>query len=347
VLVALTAGPFDGTIEDWDALVRAHPGATFFHQYRWLEVVEAVYGGSPHYLAARRDGDLVGVLPVMLRWVLGAGRVLISVPFADEGGMCVDGDEAEHALMAYTKALARDLRASYVELRQLSPLSAAETLCDTSRVVLRMPLPPGAEELWRSLSTKMRNRVRRARRDGLTCQVGGEDQVKAFYQVYARNMRDLGSPMHSMRFFQVLFTTFPGAALTVLIEHRDTVVGAAVAVQFGDTLTLLCASSLATHHTLYPNNLLYWRLFEVAIERGCSLGDFGRSPRETGIHYFKKQWGMEDCQLYRQFVPVLGRPTLGERRGSSAHRAFSLLWRRAPIGLATALGPPIFSRLPI
>ena len=345
--MALRAGAFDGTAEDWDALVRAHPGATFSHQHRWLQMVQAVYGGDPHYLAAWEDDQLVGVLPTMLRRVIGSGRVLLSVPFADEGGLCANGDEAEQALLASVEALARDLRVSFVALRQLTPLSAANMLCDTSRVVLRMPLPSAAEELSRNLSSNMRKKLRRAGRDGLTCQVGGQEQVRAFYRVYSHNMRDLGSPMHSRRFFEALFTEFPGAALTVLVTLGSTVVGAAVAVQFRDTLTVLCAHSLRSYHKLFPSNLLYWRLLEVAIERGCSLVDFGRSPRGSGIYEFKKLWGMEDCPLYRQFLPVLGTPKLGEGRDSFAHRAFALLWRKVPVGLATALGPPIFSRLPI
>jgi FemAB-related protein (PEP-CTERM system-associated) len=345
--VALRAGLFDGTPDDWDAFVKAHPGATFSQQYGWLQMVHAVYGGDSHYLAAWEDDRLVGVLPTMLRRVIGSGRVLISVPFADEGGMCANGEEAEQALLAAVEALARDLRASFVELRQLAPLSAANMLCDTSRVILRMPLPSKAEELSHGLSSNMRKKLRRAGRDGLTCQVGGQEQVKAFYHIYARNMRDLGSPMHSLRFFEALFTEFPGAALTVLVKLGEGVVGAAVAIQFGDILTVLCAHSLRAYHKLFPSNLLYWRLLEVAIERGCSIADFGRSPRGSGIYEFKKLWGMEDCDLHRQFIPVLGRPKLGEGRDSFAHQAFALLWRKVPVGLATALGPPIFSRLPI
>jgi len=343
----MRTGIFTGLRDEWDAYVREHPQATFAHQYEWLQMVHRVYGGRPYYLAAWENGRLVGVLPLMLRRLIGAGRVLTSIPFSDEGGVCASSGEAEQALVSLAGQLARELGAEHVELRQMQPLHLPDLACDKSRAILRMPLPAESEHLWQSLSVNMRKKVRRARRDGLTCQVGDAGFLRAFYGVYAQNMRDLGSPMHSLRFFEDLFEAFPEAAVAVHVKRGDQVAGAAVAIQFRDVLTVLCAHSLRALQKLFPNNLLYWKIFELAIERGCSLADFGRSPRGTGIYEFKKHWGMEECQLYRYILPVRGRPHLTDMRDSLAHRAFAFVWRRIPVGLAKTLGPPIFSRLPI
>ena len=193
----------------------------------------------------------------------------------------------------------------------------------------------------------MRKKVRRSMRDGLTAHVGSADGVGVFYDIYARNMRDLGSPMHAERFFDVLFATFPENALTVQIRLDDGVVGAAVAVWFGDVLTVICAHSLREHNRLFPNNLLYWTLFECAIERGCTVADFGRSPRGTGIHKFKLGWGMEECPLHYVRIPVRGEPETEDRREGSAYRAFSAVWRHTPMPVARFIGPRIFAKLPV
>jgi len=48
----------------WDAYVDAHPDATFFHQLGWRWLVERCFGHRPHYLTARRNGEIAGVLPL-------------------------------------------------------------------------------------------------------------------------------------------------------------------------------------------------------------------------------------------------------------------------------------------
>lgn len=341
------AKAFTGRPEEWDGFVQDHPEATFFHQHGWLQLIRDVYGGTPHYLAARDQGQIAGILPLLRRRLMGCGPILVSVPYADEGGLCATTAEGERALLTAADALGRETGANYVELRQLDRSPQDDLPSDNTRVILRMPLPPSVEELQRSLSSNMRKKVRRAGRDGLSAHDGGREGVRPFYHVYVRNMRDLGSPMHSLRFFEALFDRFPEAVLTVLIKRGEAVAGAAVAVQFRDVLTVLCAHSLRSYHKLFPNNLLYWRLFEVAIERGCTVADFGRSPRGSGIYEFKKLWGMEDHQLCCSILPLRRTPKLGERRDSVAYRIFSRIWQGVPIPVARVIGPAVFARLPL
>jgi len=52
---------------EWDALVAAHPGATGFHDWAWLELQSAIFGWRFHPLIVSHDGTAVGVFPVLLR----------------------------------------------------------------------------------------------------------------------------------------------------------------------------------------------------------------------------------------------------------------------------------------
>jgi FemAB-related protein (PEP-CTERM system-associated) len=343
----LTCRPFDDEPSVWNAFVRSHPDGTFFHQYEWLQVVREVYGGTPYYLAAYDDGRLVGVLPLMLRRVLGAGRILISVPFADEGGICANSSEAEQALLEAARVLGTNARAAYVELRQVDHALPGDFPCDLSRVTLVRALPATAEELWHSLDRKVRNQVRKAERAGLSVRHGGDDLLRGFYEVYARNTRDLGSPMHSLRFFTGVAYQFPSYVRVVTVALEKQVVGGALAAVHGITFTVPWAASLRAHFARCPNNLLYWRLLELAVEAGCRWFDFGRSGRDSGTYRFKKQWGSTERQLHYQFLPTLGRPAVHERREGLAYRAFARLWPHVPMPIARAVGPRIFARLPI
>lgn len=313
-----------------------------------MRLIEETYGGEPHYLAAYDGGQLVGVAPVMLRRVMGEGRVMYATPFADEGGLCALHPEVEALLIKRAVALGVEFSAGYLEVRQRMPLGG-DYPCDESRVSLDLALLADTETLWESLSKNMRKKVRRAQRDGLVAEVGGREHLADFYRIYAANMQELGSPMHSQRFFTGLFERFGEDVLSVLVRVGETreVAGAAVALQFRDVLAVLCAHSSRAHLHLFPNNLLYWTLLETAIRRGCTVADFGRSPRGTGIYEFKKSWHMEDHQLYYTRVPICAQPEVGERREGAAYRLFRTVWPRLPHFIARAIGPRIWARLPI
>jgi len=348
VITDISVREFEGEPAQWDEFVGSMPSARFSHQHAWMQLVKDVYGGEPHYLAAHSGAKLVGVLPVMLRKVIGEGRVLYATAFADEGGVCTQDPATEMALVAAALDLGHRLRASYLEVRQRAPLDGGFP-CDDSRVTLDMPLPDDSETLWDSLSKNMRKKVRRARRDGLVGEEGGPEFLSTFYDIYAANMQELGSPMHSRSFFEALFSRFGDSMLSVVIRlpEANAIAGAAVAMSYNGVLTVLCAHSLSGYTGLFPSNLLYWHLFEAGIARGCRVADFGRSPRDTGIYGFKKSWHMEDHQLHYTKVPICAEPAMGDGRESSAYALFRKVWPKVPKSLARAIGPRLWARLPI
>ena len=153
--------------------------------------------------------------------------------------------------------------------------------------------------------------------------------------------------MHSRRFFEGLFGAFPGACLTMLIKSGEKVAGAAVAVQFRDVLTVLCAHSLRSYHRLFPNNLLYWELMRRACEEGFRAFDFGRSSPNTGPAVFKMRWGARAEQLYWHYALPEGAPVPGETSSANPRfRLASALWRRMPRAVTDLVGPRLIAHLP-
>ena len=331
----------------WDRWIGGATGARLCHQHDWLQLVRDVYGGEPHYLAACRGDQISAAMPVMLRSVIGDGRVLISVPFADEGGIISDDEAAEEALLEGAREIMRDSRASRLELRQRHPAPGLQS--DVSRVNMEMALPDDAEHLWDDFKGKVRNQVRKAEKAGLTAHVADDTHAAIsddFYPVYCENTRDLGSPMHSERFFHEVADRFPDAGEIVTVSEGDSTVGSAYALLWRDRFAVPWASSLRRYFKKCPNNLLYWELMRVAIERECAVFDFGRSPVDSGTYRFKEQWGAEPCQLHYCHLGH-GSPEVGGNREGRVRRAFSSIWQKTPLPIARTIGPKIFARLPI
>jgi hypothetical protein len=179
-------------------------------------------------------------------------------------------------------------------------------------------------------------------RRGLAAQVGGPELLSSFFEVYARNMRDLGSPPHPRAFFAaVLQRLAPHAGLIAVRDDRGAVIGAGLFIRHGDVLSLPWVSSLRAAFSLNPNLLLYWELMRWGIAQGCAVFDFGRSTRGTGTYEFKRQWGAAEHPLYWHYWGPGASRRAGLRKESGGYRLMTRIWSKLPLGLATAVGTRI------
>jgi len=340
---------FTGSADEWDRWLEDVPGARFYQQYQWLQLIRDVYGGDPHYLVACRDDRIVGALPVMRRSVIGEGTVLYATPFADEGGCCTEEPEAEAELIEAALRIGEEAGASYLEVRQRTA-PVGDAVADQSRVNMEMDMPDEPDVLWDDFKGKGRNQVRKAGKSGLTAHLADDIHAaieEEFYPVYCENTRDLGSPMHAERFFHEVAERFPGAGVIVSVREGDITAGSAFAVRWADRFAVPWAASLRRYFRMCPNNLLYWELIRTAIDAGCRVFDFGRSPKGSGTYRFKEQWGAEPVQLHYCRYSHSGPVEAGEKREGAAYRLFTSVWRHMPLSIARRLGPRIFARLPI
>ncbi len=338
---------YTGDGKEWDAFVCRHNDSTFFHLMGWKSVVENTYGHEPLYLAARENGQIKGILPLFLMKHILFGRFLISVPFGDYGGICAHDEATAHALLNEAMRLVQDTQAKFLELRHIEEMNDRQLLTKTSRASLILQLDKDPEKLWKGLKPKVRNQVRKAKRAELETEIGGKALVQEFYDVYARNMRDLGTPVHSLSLFENILAEFPGNANVIVVKLGNRIIGGAVATYFRDTMEIPWASSLREFFPVCPNNLLYWAALEYGCLKGYKYFNFGRSPWESGTFRFKKQWGSEPVQLHYQYY-VNGSRGMPDYTPSTSSR-FDVgiwLWKRLPVGLTKVIGPKIISGIP-
>ena len=180
---AVRPGPLSVSIEtggsEWDAFLEGHPDATVEHLWGWREVYQRAFGHDCVYLAARRDGRVVGVLPLVRHrsWLF--GRFLLSLPFFNYAGVVAEDAAVCRALVDEAESIARAHGATHVELRhrerQLPDMPYQQKKLGFSR-----PLPETADALWTGLDRKVRNQVRKAQKDGLTRISGGVELARDF-----------------------------------------------------------------------------------------------------------------------------------------------------------------------
>jgi FemAB-related protein (PEP-CTERM system-associated) len=211
---------------------------------------------------------------------------------------------------------------------------------------MTLPLPESVDDLWKSLDRKVRNQVRKAQKEGLVTESGGAGLVKDFYRVFARNMRDLGTPVYSTRLFFETLRAFPDAARVHVVRHQGVPIAGAVSVHFRDTILVPWASALREYRHLCPNMLLYWHMLEGAIEAGARTFDFGRSSVGGGTHQFKQQWGARESILHWEYALLRNGEIPDHGPQSRKFGAAVETWKRLPLWLANRVGPAIVRHIP-
>jgi len=321
---------------EWDEFVSSARAATFFHRSAWLEAAQGCFGFAAHFLAARRAGRLVGVLPLgEMRPPFGRPR-LLSLPLAVEAGVCADDADARRALESAALALARALGAHEVELRDAAGPPAG-VYCR-----FRRALAASDEDDLASIPRKRRRMIRRARDSGLEAR--RDAGLEVFYDLYARGQQRLGTPLLPADWFETLLRRFPADSVLLTVFRRARPLAGVLAFEFRGTVLPYYAGSSDEALRCGANDFLYWELMRLARRRGLGVFDFGRSRRGSGAFDYKRHWGCEPEPLrYRRLV-LDGEPTPRASLDDPGLRLLRWGWRHVPLALGKRLGPPISRR---
>jgi len=312
----------------------------------WLLILKEGLGHVPFALEATRQGTTVGWLPLAyLRSTL-FGRYLASLPYLNSGGVQADDAMVANRLINHAVELGRELQVKHLELRHEQRVE--HPLLDATRsdkVHMRLELPSFPGPLWESFPAKVRNQVRKGEKSGLNVEWGHLDRLDDFYNVFARNMRDLGTPVYGQRLFAAILQHFDKAAEICAVRHEGRVIAAAMLIHGQGVTEVPSASSLREFNGTCANMLMYWNLLDRAIERGQAVFDFGRSTMDGNTYRFKKQWGAIPEPANWQYHLVTG-DTPNLRPDNPRYQRLIRIWQRLPVRVTRWIGPKIVRGIP-
>ncbi len=330
----------------WDAFVAAHPDGTHYHRAGWARVIGGVFGHrTPYRMAIGPDG-VEGVLPLVAFAHPLLGRYLVSVPFLNRGGIVAATARARAALRQDAERLLAETRSAYCELRHVARTD--ESLpARTNKVSMALPLDPDPDAVWKGLDAKVRNLVRKAQKSGLTVRPGDpERDLPAFYDVFAENMRDLGTPVYSPRLFEAVFREFPADAALTMVELGAETAAAGICLKHRGVTEIHWAASRRSLRAASPNMLLYWETIAGAARDGLAEFCFGRSTEGSGPHRFKKQWGAVPTPLHWEYLLAPGKEMPRLNPENPKLKLAIRTWQKLPLPLTRRIGPGIVRYLP-
>lgn len=330
----------------WDHFVMGHAQASGYHTLAWRAVISKAFGHRTYYLMARdEEGMIRGVLPLVLTKSPMFGCFLTSMAFFNYGGVLADCDEVRLALLSAVAELAKNVGAAHIELRQTEPIET-DWPARSRKVSMRLALPSDYESLLKAFPSKLRSQIRRAQKEGMDVRVGGEELLEDYYCVFARCMRDLGTPVYAKGFFQSIVEAFPKEVRLCVVSLKGIPLASGLLYGFRNRLEIPWAASDKRYSRLAPNMLLYGAVLEFACREGFKEFDFGRSSRESGTYRFKEQWGAKPVPLHWYYWLRDGGP-LPELNPQNPKYAMAIrLWQQLPVSVTTTVGPTIAKYLP-
>lgn len=313
----------------------------------WLNVLQR---GLQHEVfaveATGPDGRTCGLLPLAFVSSLLFGRFLVSLPYLNSNGVIADCPDVQTLLIQKAVELSDELNVRHLELRHEAPIAHPQLDGEMkSKAHMRLGLPGTAESLWKSFDAKVRNQVRKGEKNNLTIGWGGPDKLGEFYDVLSQNMRDLGTPIYSRRFFTAILDEFPGQAELAVVSQGERPVACALLLHGKEVSEVPTASSLREYNATCANMLMYHHLLNRAIDRGSRIFDFGRSTVDGSTFKFKKQWGAEPQPATWQYHLRGGK--LDDLRPDNPRYARMIrIWQKLPVRVTQALGPSIVRGIP-
>lgn len=328
----------------WDAFVENHPQATFCHRFGWRRVLQEAFGHDTRFLVAEETGDgqpatIVGLLPLARVRSRLFGNKLASLPFCVYGGIVASTDEAAESLRNAACELAQQLKVDALELRNTQASEAGWPVKDLY-YTFRKTISADNEANMKAIPAKQRAMVRKGIAAGLASE---EDPgCKRFYQVYAESVRNLGTPVFSRRYLELLRDEFGDDCRVLMIREGNEDVAGVMSFYFRGEVLPYYGGSIARARSIKGcNDFMYWELMRRSADEGLTGFDFGRSKRDTGPFKFKRNWGFKEQALPYEYFLVASDEVPDVNPTNPRYRLLVNTWRRLPVPLANLLGPPL------
>jgi len=329
----------------WNDYVKQHPNGCIHHLSEWTELFQQSYGHEYHYYFAHNDNNkIVGVLPLIRMNSVLFGDLLVSMPFFQRAGAIADHPSIELNLITHANRIAARLGVEHIEYRD--DIYRDDMPAQTHKVNMVLSLPQRSNTLWQGFNPKLRAQIKRPQRENPEILTGHKELLNDFYAVYARNMRDLGSPLHSKKFIAGILNQFPDNSWLIVLKLHGKPVSAGFLLGYGDTMEIPLASTIRDVNHLSLNMLMYWQVLQLAIEKGYKKFDFGRSTKDAGTYKFKKQWGATAKPLYWHYWLNKGDELPGLNPNNPKFALVIYLWKRLPLVISKWLGPHIIKNIP-
>ena len=204
-------------------------------------------------------------------------------------------------------------------------------------VYFRKELDADIDKNFLAIPRKQRAMVRKGIEAGLTSVI--DTNVDSIYKAYPESVRNLGTPVFSKKYFQILKDVFGHQCEVLSVLYNGQLIASVMSFYFKDEILPYYGGGTELSRILKGNDFMYWEVMRRAVENGIKVFDFGRSKIGTGSYSFKKNWGFSPQQLYYEFYLVKSTSIPDVNTLNPKYKFFIAAWKRLPLSISQVIGP--------
>lgn len=329
---------------EWNEFVETTCSASVYHRFEWRDINRRAFGHASAYLAAFEGDHIRGIFPLVQVRSRLFGNLACSLPFVNYGGPCAHSPEVEAALVDAAKAVCDRWGVDYLEIRSRHCLVDLPT--SEHKLSMTVDLDPDPDVLWKGFATAHRKDIRQGYKRGMTARIGGPELLPDFYRVLSESWRDLGTPIYSRSYLDLVARTFEEVTRVCVVYAGTEPAAASLHMVHGEVAEGLWLGSRAQFRDQHAGYVLYWEIIRDACEHGLKRFHLGRSTVQSGGEVFKKKWRAYPTQLYWQYV-LRTRSDIPQLNVSNPkYRLAITTWRHLPLAVTQLVGPLIARSIP-
>ena len=328
---------------EYNAFISSLDHRNAYQNIEIAQIIEKTFGHSTILVLARVKNELVGALPLTIIKSRLFGHTATSMPFFNYGGPITQYKDVAERLISDASSLLKDSGVENIEVR--TTLEDLPFPSSSKKVSMVRAVPSTDTILDAELGSKLRAQVKRAEEHTPIAKFGSEELLDDFYQVFATNMRDLGTPVYSKNWFRNLLRSKSLRTTLVVCYQNSKPVSVGFLLGHNGMLEIPWASTLRSANHMNMNMWMYRQILSYAISEGYTHFDFGRSTKDASTYKFKKQWGAKPIKHYWYYLNETGQ-TEGANPDSPKYKLLIATWKLLPVWLTKLIGPPIVKSIP-
>jgi serine/alanine adding enzyme len=311
-----------------------------YHQKPWPEVIEQSFGHPTRlWVAVSAQGEILGGVPLTFFSSKLFGRFAVSIPYFNYGGVISKGFNVARDLISHLQSVCVDESLSHIEVRCMQSDLGAQV--SSKKVSMVLALPTSDALLDDQLGAKVRAQYKKAEIHEPVIRFGKLELLDDFYKVFARNMRDLGTPVYAKSWFARILAQPAISSQLAVVYVKQQPVSSGFLIGYGTMLEIPWASTIKAANAMNTNMWMYRQILGYAIRQGYRFFDFGRSTRDAGTYKFKKQWGAQPYTHYWYYLFPEGGTVPELNPDNPKYKLMIAIWKLMPIWLTKLIGPPV------
>lgn len=300
----------------WDEVVTSFKDYDVYYKNGYLKSLEINGDGTP-LLFFYQDENCRGINVVLKRDIARSepfkGQLEENIYFDFStpygyGGWIIEGEKYEGLFSAYKEWCIKN--GIICEFVRFHPLISNQKYSQTEYEVI--PLGQviaidcsDEETMWMNMSSRNRNKIRKAAKNGVTVTYGGHENLDTFISIYEDTMkRDNAEDYYFFRkeYYESLFNRLKDSLMIFFSQRNGEILSTCMVFKENERLSYHLAGSTRTSGNLYETNLLIAEVGKWGCEHGCKsflLGG-GVGSKEDYLYQFKR--GFDDKHSYQFYI---------------------------------------------